>query len=179
VKLTVLVALSLATAILAIAVGLGSVSAVAVPPMFMADKTDVDFGEPVTFTNLCTLYPFGTPPYTKAEWDFDGDGDWEITLTGTHEEVTADVVWVYYEPGVHSVTLRMTDSTGHHHQQTIVDYITVMWSPFVYDTDRDWVISKAEALVAVADYFAGEIDKFWALQVIDVYFAGLDSEWEA
>ena len=39
-----------------------------------------------------------------------------------------------------------------------------------YDADEDCFISKAEALVAVADYFAGDITKWQALEVIALYF---------
>jgi len=43
--------------------------------------------------------------------------------------------------------------------------------PWYYDADEDCVISKAEALTAVADYFNHEITKEQALEVIAWYFA--------
>jgi len=145
--------------------------AAAAPSMFEAIPMSLDLGTPVTFTNLCTL---GTPPYTKAEWDFDGDGVFDKTITGSHDEVMADVVWLYYQPGTKTVTLRMTDSTAATYQETKPNYIIVFDCGLraYYDTNEDGVISKAEALVAVADYFAGYIRKGQALIVIAYYFEG-------
>jgi len=42
--------------------------------------------------------------------------------------------------------------------------------PWSYDTNYDCIMSKSEALVAVADYFAGDITKAQALEVIALYF---------
>jgi len=109
--------------ILAAVVGLGAIPAAALNPMFVADKTEVEVGETVTFTNL--FFFLGIPPYTKAEWDFDGDGVFEITLVGTHAEVMADVVWAYDAPGVYSVILQMTDSTPTTRWEVRWNYITV------------------------------------------------------
>jgi len=48
----------------------------------------------------------------------------------------------------------------------------VAWDePWPYDADDDGIISKSEALVAVADYFSGDITKAQALEVIALYFA--------
>jgi len=147
-----------------------TLQATAAPSMFEADLNIIMLGEAVTFTNLCTL---GTPPYTKAEWDFDGDGVFDKTITGSPAEVMADVVWVYYHPGSKSVTLRMTDSTAATYQETKQGYIIVLECGLLayYDTNGDGVISKAEALVAVADYFAGYINKGQALYIIALYFS--------
>jgi len=137
--------------------------------MFEADLNSIDMGTPVTFTNLCTL---GTPPYTKAEWDFDGDGVFDKTVTGNHAEVMANVVWVYYHPGSKSVTLRMTDSMAVTYQETKQGYIIVFECGLLayYDANGDGIMSKAEALVAIADYFEGDITKWQALWVISKYF---------
>ena len=116
------VAIIAVSLILAAVVGLGAIPTAAINPMFMADKTEVEVGETVTFTNLLFL---GIPPYTKAEWDPDGDGVFEITLVGTHAEVMADVVWAYDAPGVYSVILQMTDSTPITYWEERPNYITV------------------------------------------------------
>jgi len=47
----------------------------------------------------------------------------------------------------------------------------VTFDPWFYDENEDGVISKTEALTAVADYFAGSITKHQALEVIVLYFA--------
>ena len=46
--------------------------------------------------------------------------------------------------------------------------------PWTYDTNWDCIMSKSEALVAIADYFAGYITKAQALEVIAIYFEGWD-----
>ncbi len=45
------------------------------------------------------------------------------------------------------------------------------WSPWIYDTNHNLVISKQEALQAVVDFFAGLITKQQALQVIVLFFS--------
>jgi len=49
--------------------------------------------------------------------------------------------------------------------------VTVGFDPMNYDADGDGVISKSEALTAVTGYFAGDITKAQALEVIALYFA--------
>jgi hypothetical protein len=63
---------------------------------FTADDETVHHCDTVTFTNLTTG---GTHPYTKAEWDFDVDGVFDLTLTGTEAEVMADVTHTYTRGG--------------------------------------------------------------------------------
>ncbi|MFC1971660.1 PKD domain-containing protein, partial [Chloroflexota bacterium] len=91
-------------------------------PSFIANKTEVDVGEVVTFTNLTTG---GTHPYSKAEWDFDADGTPEMTLTGTETQVMADITHTYDTPGLYTVRLSMTDNTLTIRYTDMVDYITV------------------------------------------------------
>jgi len=43
--------------------------------------------------------------------------------------------------------------------------------PWPYDADDNGIISKSEALVAIADYFAGDITKWQALEVIALYYS--------
>ncbi len=89
---------------------------------FVANKTEVDVGEVVTFTNLTTG---GTHPYTKAEWDFNADGTPEMTLTGSEAQVMADVTYAYDTPGLYTVRLTMTDNTPTTVHKDMIDYITV------------------------------------------------------
>jgi len=60
----------------------------------------------VTFTNLSNC---GLCPYTKAEWDFNNDGVFETTLTGSYATVMQNVTWSYPDAGIYSVKLQMTD----------------------------------------------------------------------
>ena len=43
--------------------------------------------------------------------------------------------------------------------------------PWGYDSNGDGIISKSEALVAIADYFQGDITKIQALDVVALYFS--------
>jgi PKD repeat protein len=110
-------------------------------PFFTADKTEVAKGETVTFTNLAQC---GKRPYIKAEWDFDNDGVFEMTLTGTEAEVMAAVTWSYSEAGVYDVRLQMTDSAPTTRYEVRHNYIQVVaccpdvetWSlPWGYTAD--------------------------------------------
>ena len=99
---------------------------------FIADKTQLEVGEEVTFTNLTTE---GVTPYTRAEWDVDGDGTPEIILDVTFDDdpttrwddsdPMADVTWAYDAPGTYGVILTMTDSTRITRWEARPDYITV------------------------------------------------------
>ena len=89
---------------------------------FVADKTDVDVGELVTFETLSNSCAH---PFIKAEWDFEADGIIDLTLTGTEAQVTADVTWSYDSPGVYTVRLWMTDSTPTTRYEERPNYITV------------------------------------------------------
>jgi len=96
------------------------------PPLasdFVADENVVEMGDWVTFHNLTTG---GTEPYTKAEWDFDGDGIPETIIEGSHAEVIADVAWIYLTLGIYTVILTMTDSTPMTSSLERLDYITVL-----------------------------------------------------
>ncbi len=147
------IAIIIITLILALAVGLGAIPAAALNPMFVADKTEVEVGETVTFTNL--FFSLGIPPYTKAEWDPDGDGVFEITLVGSHAEVMADVVWAYDAPGVYSVILQMTDSTPITYWEERPDYITVTEVAMKGDFDGDGDIDIFD-FVDFADGYGSE-----------------------
>ena len=79
---------------------------------FTFDKTEVAVGEFVTFTNLTKG---GSTPYTKAEWDFDGDDDIDITCEKddpSNPEPMDTVHWAYTESGSYKPMLRMTDGAG-------------------------------------------------------------------
>ncbi len=81
-------------------------------PHFTFDKTEVAVGEFVTFTNLTKG---GIIPYTKAEWDFDGDDDIDITCEKddpSNPEPMDTVYWAYTESGIYKPMLRMTDGAS-------------------------------------------------------------------
>jgi len=48
------------------------------------------------------------------------------------------------------------------------------FTPWTYDSNYDGIMSKSEALAAVADYFSGWITKANALEVIAKYYADND-----
>ena len=50
------------------------------------------------------------------------------------------------------------------------------FDPFPYDINNDGIISKPEAVVAIADHFAGYITKAQALEVTALYYSGLDGK---
>jgi hypothetical protein len=146
--------------------------AVELNPHFTADKYSVDVGEDVTFTNATAG---GTTPYTKAQWDFNGDGVIDTTIVGTHAQVMANVTHAYTTAGLYTVRLWMTDSTPTTRYEEREDYITVTgaggeFDPWVYDVDDSGVIEKDEAVAAVNDYFDGLITKANAVEVITLYF---------
>ena len=110
----------------------------------------------------------GTPPYVKAEWDFNGDGTIEITRTGswnTPAAIPAET-WTFNFPGIYTIALTITDSTLPPlgplvHTETKIGYVTVTGSsPYVqYDTNSNCKIDKNEAVQAVMDYFSRTITK--------------------
>lgn len=106
----------------------------------------------------------GTSPYTYA-WDLDNDGDYD-DATGASTSYTWDTADTY------TIGLRVTDDTA----ATAIDTATVTVTaeaaidPWIYDINDDDVISKPEALAAVADYVAGDITKDDVLAVVILYF---------
>jgi len=143
-------------------------------PDFEADPRSGASPLTVDFENLTVG---GTPDYVEAKWDFNGDGVAEITLTGTHAQVMADVQWDFNFPGIYTIALTMTDSTLAPlgplvHTETKVGYVTVTGSsPYVqYDTNSNCKIDKNEAVQAVIDYFNMMITKAQALEVLELYF---------
>jgi hypothetical protein len=54
---------------------------------------------------------------------------------------------------------------------TIIHY-SAAWDPWSYDANEDGLITKAECVVAIIDYFSQRILKTEAVQVIILYFAG-------
>jgi len=123
-------------------------------PHFVANKTVVDVGETVTFTNLTVG---GTHPYTKAQWDFDADGVAETVIEGVEPATMANVTWEYDAPGVYTVRLTMTDSTPTTRWEDRLDYITVSGEGEIPgDANGDGVvdaldITKVERIIAGLD----------------------------
>ena len=90
---------------------------------FVADKTDMSLDDAtVTFTNLTTG---GKHPYTKAEWDFNADGVFDLTLTGSEANVMKSVTYTYNKGGIYNVILTMTDSTPSSSYVERLNYIRV------------------------------------------------------
>jgi len=117
----------------------------------------------------------GTQPYVKAEWDFNNDGTVEITLTGTHAQVMADVEWTFAFPGIYTIALTMTDSTPTPagplvHTETKVGYVVVTGSP-LGDTNRDGIVDMDEVMSALQQYFDGNMLKAQVMEIIQNYFA--------
>jgi len=122
---------------------------------------------------------------TPASVSLDVDGTQQLTVTATYSDTsTADVTAeASYESSVTSVATVSTgglitgvaegDTTITVSYETAIDTVsvTVGFDPIVYDEDGDGAISKTEALTAVTDYFAGDITKAQALEVIALYFA--------
>jgi len=200
---------------LAIAVGLGAMPATALPPMFMADKTEggitktttvpvtVGLLEPSATRALCipllsgsvipgadleviiaasgcgtfgqvveTLpngFSFSHVSCASTEISFGGT-DNTITFTFVGDLVTfAYIVQVSTTPGDYTFSGVVRDADMNEYPIGGDENVTVC-VPWYYDADGDCFISKAEALVAVADYFAGDITKAQALEVIALYF---------
>jgi len=84
----------------------------------------------VTFTNLTKG---GITPYTKAEWDFDGDDDIDITCEKddpSNPEPMDTVHWAYTESGIYKPMLRMTDGAGAVGREKVYfPPITVLYEP--------------------------------------------------
>ena len=116
----------------------------------------------------------GTPDYVEAKWDFNGDGVAEITLTGTHAEVMADVEWTFDFPGYYTIALTMTDSTLPDlgplvHTETKIGYVTVEGS-HPYDDNHNGEIDRDEVVRAVLDYFDGQMSKAKLIEILLLYF---------
>ena len=113
----------------------------------------------------------------------DVDGTEELTVTATYSDettadVTADSTYESSDPLVATVSeaglitgVAVGDATVTvtYLTETNTVSVTVGFDPMVYDADGDGVISKSEALTAVADYFSGAITKAQALLVIVEY----------
>ena len=108
----------------------------------------------------------GTSPYIYA-WDLDNDGQYD----------DADVENPSYSwdtAGTHTIGLQVTDSDLDIDPDTATVTVTEVDAidPWIYDNDpEDGVISKDEALAAVADYVADDIEKDDVLAVVILYFS--------
>jgi hypothetical protein len=97
-------------------------------PDFKADMTEAFAGQEIQFNNLTIG---GRWPYTEAMWDFNDDGDPEISITGSHGEVKAEVTWAYDTPGIFSVALGMKDKSRNIVWKRKSDYINIEPAPSV------------------------------------------------
>ena len=106
----------------------------------------------------------GTAPYTYA-WDLDNDSQYD-DATGASPSYSWDTA------DTHTIGLQVTDSA----LATATDTATVTvaeagaFDPWIYDTNGDGELSKAETLVAIADYNADTITKNDVLAVVILYF---------
>jgi plastocyanin len=89
-------------------------------PWFLADKTEVQVGETVTFINQTFG---GLLPYVAAEWDFDDDGIVDSTAAVQQGQ---NITWEYDVPGLYNVSLRITDSNDITRKETRFYYINVI-----------------------------------------------------
>jgi len=48
-------------------------------------------------------------------------------------------------------------------------YTPSEWDPWVYDENKDGIIQRIEAIHAVQHYFAGEITKAQAIEIVSLY----------
>jgi len=69
---------------------------------------------------------YGTPPYVKAEWDFDGDGTIDTTVEGATSALTlATQTFEFTSAGTYSPSLTVTDSNAMVDTCTKPDYIVL------------------------------------------------------
>ncbi len=100
-----------------------------------------------------------TPEDSTVKFTFIGDG---VIFTYTVKASTTPGVYIF--SGVVKDEYKVEYPIGGDENVTVC-------VPWYYDEDEDCVISKAEALNAVGDYFDGFITKDQALEVIALYFA--------
>ena len=81
---------------------------------------------------------------TTFMWDFDGDGEYDLTLNEPE-----NVSWTYTEEGVFAARLKIIDEQGHSALDTILVTITV---PSDVDLDGDGLTHGEEALRGTDDY---------------------------
>ena len=85
---------------------------------------------------------------TSAPLDFETKSEFMVTVTATDDDEASSMIYV---------TIMVTD--------------VGLATP--YDANEDGTIDSSEAVTAVADYFAGEIDTPAVTAVVALYFAGL------
>jgi len=116
-------------------------------PMFRADITEGPASLGVQFTNLS----FPQDGIESFEWDFDGDGVFDLNLEEPY--------YLFTEPGQYDITLRIMVE-GEYSETTVENYITVtdganisgaiagFWSPYVgtYYIEDDVIIPEGSEL---------------------------------
>jgi len=153
-------------------------------PDFEADPRSGASPLTVDFENWTTG---GTTPYVKAEWDFNNDGTSEIILTaaGTDDATTTfdetgmvpmdDVEWTFAFPGIYTIALTMTDSTAAPagplvHTETKIGYVEATGSP-LGDLNSDGIVDRDEVMIALAQYFDGNMRIDQVMEILANYFA--------
>jgi len=153
-------------------------------PWFLVDKTEVEVGETITFTNETTG---GIGPYVSALWEF-GDGATSTQAVQPGQTVSH----TYTAPGIYTVSLTMTDQQSITRKETRLHYITVIGENGVTPPDDDDEPTLEEGLASIADelvivyYYAGAgvwdvywpefgIDTIGMLEVGEIYMIYVDS----
>jgi len=100
---------------------------------------------------------------------YSDDSTADVTAEASYESSDTSVATVSAAGLITGVAVGDATVTVTYLTETTTVSVTVGFDPMVYDADGDGVISKTEALTAVADYFSGAITKAQALLVIVEY----------
>ena len=115
-------------------------------PAFSMDVSSGDRPLTVNFDAMGSSDPDGT--IKKYEWDFNGDGTWDLSKTDTATDPTL-ATGVYYALGTFDATLRVTDDTGQtqtvSHQVTVTGGADMETEP---NNDNDTTNTAADAAAA-------------------------------
>ena len=134
------------------------------PPSLTAEAGGPYSGTEGATIGLSGSASSGTSPYTYA-WDLDNDSVYD-DATGASPSHSWDTA------GTYTIGLQVTDNVSATATDTATVTVTVTaFDPYIYDTNEDEVMSKAETLAAVDDYLAGNITKDEVLEVVKLYFS--------
>ncbi len=147
------------------------------PPTVMSTtpatgELDVAVGEVVSATfseDIQEGYGFHTiaiSPDAGATGYIDG-----ATLTITHDAFAYETIYTVTIPAEAVEDIAGNPNAEYTWSFTVVTEEEAEFDPYTYDTDEDGEFSKAETLVAVDDYSAGNITKDEVLEVVKLYFS--------